>query len=203
MPGTKFNPSGGLRSSRVRGGARNPEALNRYRIANNFSENIFKGDAVALNTANGTITQVSGTGAGATNRAAGVFQGCTYVDPITRRPTWSNMYLAGVSAAEGQPQALVIDNPDQTFIIQADASVTVGDIGLNFDVSLNQGSSFTQTSGFLLRAASRTAGAALLRLVDIYEVPGNALAPDTSVTDAFPFVEVQWNQHRTAFTSAA
>jgi hypothetical protein len=177
--------------------------LNRYRIANAFTGNIFKGDALALNTTNGCVTQVSGTGAGPTNRALGVFMGCTYVDPVTRRPTWSNMYIAGTSAAEGQPQALVIDNQDQTFIIQADASVTVGDIGLNFELSLAQGSTFSQQSGFLLRAASRTTGAALLRLVDIYDVPGNALAPDTSVTDAFPFVEVQWNQHRSFIVSAA
>jgi len=201
MPGTRI--PFGLKSSRVRGGQRNPEALNRYRIANAFAGNIFKGDAVALNTANGTVTQVSGTGAAATNRALGVFMGCTYTDPVTRRPLWSNMYIAGVSSADGQPLALVIDNPDQTFVIQADASISVGDIGLNFDLSLAQGSSFSQQSGFLLRAASRTPGAALLRLVDIYDVPGNALAPDTSVTDAFPFVEVQWNQHRTSFVSAA
>lgn len=201
MPGIK--QAFGLRSSRVRGGNPNAEALNRYRITNNFSGNIFAGDAVALNTATGGITQVSGTGATATNRALGVFKSCYYVDPVTRRPTWSSMYMAGVSSAEGQPQALVIDNPNQTFVIQADASVTVADIGLNFDLSLAQGSSFTQGSGFLLRAASRTAGPALLRLVDIYPTPDSALAPDTSATDAFPFVEVQWNQHRDAFTSAA
>lgn len=203
MVATKYNPSGGLRSSRVRGGQRNPEATNRYRIANGFAGNIFKGDAVALNTANGTITQVSGTGNINSNRPIGVFMGHSYVDPVTRRPTWSSMFIAGTSSAVGQPQALVIDNPDQTFVIQADASISAGDIGLNFELSLAQGSSFTQTSGFLLRAASRGTATGALRLVDIYEIPGNALAPDTSVTDAFPFVEVQWNQNRNTIVSAA
>lgn len=181
----------GLRASRKKGGNPNANGVNRYRInpAGNAG-NIFKGDPVKTLTT-GYITQASAT----TDYVTGRFMGCMYNDSTTKRPTWSMYYPANTSVGTDPLGivAFVADDVAETMVIQADASLSVGDIGLNFDVTVSAGSTFTYNSGFALKAASRKATTALLRVVDIFDSPDNAL---TGANGAFPLVEVKWVQHQ-------
>ena len=182
----------GFRPARIRGGSPNPQALGEYRIANGLATNIFNGDPVKQ-IADGTIVVASVT----TDHAIGVFQGCFYVDPNTKEPTFSRYFPTGVSSADGVVKALVADDERQTFIIGADASVSIGDLGLNFDVSNGGGSTLTGASAFVLKASTRKNGTGLVRVVGLYDTPDNAWS------DAFTQVEVRFVQHVDARTSAA
>ena len=193
---------GGFVPSRIRGGSPNSGATNQFRIANAFSGNIYLGDSVTYDTAGKTLTATSGTGATDTNFAEGVFKGCFYVDPTWRTPRWSKNFVAGTSSLVGTPIALVANDQNATFVIQADATISVGDVGLNFEVTLGAGNTFTGGSGFMLKAASRTNGAALLRMVGLYETPDNGYETGASGGDPFPYVEVQWLQNNNARVSA-
>lgn len=182
----------GFRPARMRGGAVNGKALSEYRIANGFAGNIFYGDPVKQ-ISDGTIVVASVT----TDNAVGVFYGCTYVDPTTKQPQYSRYWPASVSSLDAAPKALVLDDSRATYIIGADASVSVGDIGLNFDVSNGGGSTLYGSSAFVLKASTRKGGTGLVRVVDVYPTPDNAFG------DAFTQVEVRFVQHVDARTSAA
>ena len=63
----------------------NNGGTSKYKIASGESDVIYKGDVVQLKTS-GCIT-VSGN---TTTGNIGVFNGCYYIDPTTKKPTWSN-----------------------------------------------------------------------------------------------------------------
>jgi len=194
---------GGLQPARQMGGSPVSGAVNKYRVANGYSGNLFRGDAVAYDVVGKTLTQVSGTGTAETNFAKGVFIGAEWVDPTTRQPQFRSYLPAATSSLSGTPVAYVADDNRTTFVIQADATISVGDIGLNFEVTLAQGNSFTQRSGFLLKASTRTAGAALLRLKGLYDTPDNGFETGASGGDPYPYVEVQFLQTEDARVSAS
>lgn len=180
----------GFVPSRRRGSGVNSTGNSQYRIGNAQSGNIFYGDMVKLD--GGVIKAIATT----TDYAVGVFQGCEYIDPTTKQPVFSNYFPSGVSSAVGQPKAFVVDDPAATYIVQADAAVTVGDINLNFDVTLGAGSAVTGISGFGIDASSRVQTTAMVRVLDVYGEPGNAFG------DANPKVEVRIVQHVDADTSS-
>ena len=177
----------GLTPARKLGQNKNSEGVSTYRIVNAFAGNIFTGDLVRLNVVNGTITAVSVSA----NMPIGVFLGCQYNDPNNNnRPRWNNYWPTGTSVTDGsQPVAFVADDPWQTFYIQADASVSVGDIGRNFVVSVSAGNTTTGQSRYSLLAISRSLEQSHLQMIDIKDIPGNVLS------DAFPIVEVLIKNH--------
>jgi len=59
----------------------------------------------------------------------GVFAGCRYVDPTTQRPIFSRYFPANVSSADGTIEAYVYDDPNQTYLVQADSSLAQNTIG--------------------------------------------------------------------------
>jgi len=165
----------------------NSTAQTQYNIANGLASNIFHGDLVTI--ADGNITPVATT----TDYAVGVFMGCEYTDPTSKQPTFSRHFPANTSSAIGNPVGFVVDDPYATFMIQADASVTAGDIqSQNFAVTLGSGSTITGNSGFGIKAASRATTTKAVRPIAVIDEPGNAL----SGTDgAFPKLEVKIVQH--------
>ena len=185
-----FTPSGLSRLRRLASEA-NSTGVSRWRIANGFDTAMFTGDLVGEVIATGTINLVS-TSAGI---PLGVFEGCQYNDPNnSNRPTWSRYWPGDTSVTDGsQPIAYVCDDPDATFTIQSDVSVSVGDIGYSFYVSASAGNTVTGQSRYSLAGASRNASTNHVQIIDIYDIPGNAFS------DAFPIVEVRirnswWNQ---------
>ncbi len=187
----------GLEPVRMQGSRPNSAGYTQYPIANGNTSDMFLGDPVALNTT-GKVILVSTS----TQFALGVFMGCFYIDNVTARPTWSKYFPATTSAFKTSRMfAFVADDPNGTFYITADASVTTGDIGLNFDVSLGTGSTVTGRSACVLKAASREATPGLLQVVDVALRPDNDFS-DVNAADAFPICEVRWVDHRQMRTSA-
>ena len=72
----------GATPAKMRGSAPNSGGMDRYRIANGFASDIFTGDIVKVSA--GTVQPLATT----TDRAVGVFMGCEYVDPTSKRPIW-------------------------------------------------------------------------------------------------------------------
>ena len=165
----------------------NSTAQTQYDIANSTSSNIFHGDLVTI--ADGFITPIATT----TDYAVGVFVGCEYTDPVSKQPTFSHYFPANTSSAIGNPVGFVVDDPYASFMIQADASVTAGDINSqNFEVTLGSGSTVTGNSGFGIKASSRATATKAVRPIAMIDEPGNAL---TGTDGAFPKLEVKIVQH--------
>lgn len=165
----------------------NSTAQTQYDIANATASNIFHGDLVTI--ADGFITPIATT----TDYAVGVFVGCEYTDPVSKQPTFSHYFPANTSSAIGNPVGFVVDDPYASFMIQADASVTAGDINSqNFEVTLGSGSTVTGNSGFGIKASSRATSTKAVRPIALIDEPGNAL---TGTDGAFPKLEVKIVQH--------
>jgi hypothetical protein len=155
-----------------------------YNIDDSQAGAIFQGDLVTI--VNGSVVKfLPGTHAA----ALGVFNGCNYVDPTTGKPIFSNYYPGSVNITQGVIQADVIDDPNQLFIIQADASVVQANIGKNADVIGSGGSTTTGVSTMELNSATIADTAALnLKIVGFYNVPNNE-------PGAFAVVVVKINEH--------
>ena len=148
-----------------------------------------KGSPVKLS--GGVITS-AGAGGGP---LLGVAAGFAWVDPTTKQPQLKNSIPADTSSAglydgSDRPTAYVVDNPFALFMIQADASVTAGDLGLNFDVTAAGGdvNSVYGTSQYTLDASTRTSAVGTaVKLV------GLANIPDNNWGDPYPIVVVKLN----------
>ena len=183
----------GLQPVRIRGGAPNTGSLTTYRVgASAGPSDIGNGDPIKM-IPGGQIQACTA----AADYTLGVAKGFKWVDPVTKRPTWSPYLPAGTSSADSNIYAYVVDDSMATFIVQADASVTVGDLGLNFELSAIASVDTTYgQSRAVLKASTRTTATKLVRLVGLYDTP------DNSWNDAFPIVEVRWVQHRDTQASA-
>jgi hypothetical protein len=148
-----------------------------YEIADNQAGAIFQGDLVTI--FDGYLVKF----APATHTAAvGVFNGCQYIDPTTGKPTWKNYYPGSVNITSGKIVADVIDDPAQLFLIQADEDIVQADIGKNADVVGTGGSTTTGVSSMELDSSTIANTAALnLKIVGLYDVPGNALGTNAVV----------------------
>lgn len=192
MAYSTFTPDG-FRPVRTRGGTGRGNVMDRYRInPAGLAQSLGVGDPVKVTA--GYIQRCSAT----TDYTIGVFAGCVYNDPASKRPTWSMLYVANTSVGTDPAgiQANIWDNEQQAFVIQADASVTVADVGLNFDVTLGAPGTVTQRSTYGLKASSRKVTTALVRVIDIHDEPGNAFG------DPFPKVVGQFVQTMNTRNSA-
>lgn len=155
-----------------------------YEIADNQSGAIYQGDLVTVY--DGYLVKFLPASHTA---AVGVFNGCNYIDPTTGKPTWKNFYPGSVNITSGKIIADVIDDPSQLFLIQADEDIVQADIGKNADVVGTGGSTTTGVSTMELDSSTIANTAALnLKIVGLYDVPGNALGN-------FAVVVVKINEH--------
>ena len=159
----------GFHPSRMRGSGANATGMNRYRIAQGTNLAMYSGDLLKITTG-GYVTPITTT----TDYAVGTLQGVRYVDKTSKQPIWSRYINSSVSSDDSLTYALVHDNLDSTFIVQGDASLTLGDLLNNFNVTLGSGSTTTGQSGFGIKVGSVTTGTAMLRPTALYDVPGNA-----------------------------
>ena len=160
----------GLKPVRMMGGSPYSGGQSRYRIANNYGTNIFQGDLVMQVTGGGVEIHADG----GTVPIVGVFNGCTYTDPTTNEPVFSNYYPASTAAAD--VIAFIIDDSNVVFEIQADATFPVADLLGNFDVVYtNAGSTVTGISGAELEVSTGATTAGLpLKAIDISGDPENS-----------------------------
>lgn len=116
------NVAFGLRPVGVNGQGANTTGVTEYRIASNNTNAIYQGSPVIpLSTG---FVDIVGNANGGTVSLLGVFWGCEYVSSTTGKTVWSN-YWPGSGADSTYPvKAYVYDNPNQTYVIAADASLT-------------------------------------------------------------------------------
>tara|TARA_R100000935_G_scaffold57760_1_gene92591 strand:+ start:2376 stop:2957 length:582 start_codon:yes stop_codon:yes gene_type:complete len=153
------------------------------KIANNYGTAIFYGDFVKT-VAAGTIEKDAGTTALTTT---GVFMGCSYTDPTTKQPTYSQFYPA--STASDDINAYVLDDPHVLMKMQGDATLAQTAIGNNVSMVQTAGSTDIGRSRNAVDSSTIVATTATLPLRIIDFVDG----PDSSVGDSFTDVIVKFN----------
>lgn len=180
-----FAPNG-LTPSRIRGGAPNSNATNEYNIASGQASNIYTGQPVRVSA--GYIVPL----ATATEMTIGVFQGCRYVQDGEQK--FKSYWPGGTSATNAV--GYVCDNPNQIYVIQADATVTQAQVGLNIGIeAIASGSTFTGRSGASADVSAVASSGAALRILRIVDEPGNVAG------DAYTKIEVKLNNHQDNFNN--
>ena len=175
----------GLRPYRKLDGTPLVGAQNRYTIASNHTTAIFQGDLVIPTTA-GNIDRHT-----ANNSAAviGVFNGCFYTDPTTKKPTFRNSYPGSIVASD--ITAFVVDDPDAVFLMDADAAFTRADLYQNYSVTTGSGNTTTGISEVQLDVSvSGTNASFVIQAIDISQDPDNS---DTANPNANILVRI--NKH--------
>lgn len=115
----------GLRPVGLVGAGVNSTGVTEYEIASNNTNAIFQFSLVTP-TAAGVIDHAGDT-AGGTTAALGVLMGVQYVDSVSKKPVFSNFWpgSSNVAVDTNFPvKAFVADNPDQLFVVAADATLT-------------------------------------------------------------------------------
>ena len=130
----------GLRPYRTLGGHSWNNQQNRYTISNNYGTAIFQGDLVIPATDGDIERHTAGNG----QAVLGVFNGCFYTDPTTKKPTFSNYYPGSIAADD--IVANVIDDPNTLFLIDADAAFTRAGLFTNYSVTNVTGNTDTGIS---------------------------------------------------------
>ena len=174
----------GLKPVRALGGVSNFTA-NEYVIASGATGPIYQGSPVIMDAAGGGDIIVGATGA---TDIVGVFGGCSYTDPTTGKPTYSNYYPGSIAASDIVAQ--VYDDPRIVFEIQCDGTITQASVGANADMtSIDSGSSTTGTSSAEI-SATTASGTAQLRIIGLSKDPDNS---DTSAANGNVYVLI--NEH--------
>ena len=161
----------------------NNEGTSKYKIASGETDVIYQGDVVQLETS-GCIT-VSGN---TTQGNIGVFNGCFYNDPTTKKPTWKNYYPGSITPTVGDIDAYIYDDPNQLFEVQANATLAQTAVGDNCDQVYAAGSTVNGHSKSELGAVA--GAAAQFRVVRISEDPDNS-----DISSANSNWIVRFNEH--------
>ena len=172
----------GLRPVGLVGSGANSTGVTEYEIASNNTNAIYNG-AIVVPLAAGVIDQAGDT-AGGTTQALGVLVGVQYHDSTQKKPVWLNYWpgSGSVSVDTNYPvKALVADNPNQLFVVAADATLTDRATALetvfanaSLGTSARTGSTDTGKSNSQLSVSSVATTATLpLRIVGLVDDDAN------------------------------
>jgi hypothetical protein len=172
----------GLRPVGLVGSGANSTGVTEYEIASNNTDVIYNGEIV-VPLAAGVIGQAGDT-AGGTTQALGVLVGVQYHDSTQKKPVWLNYWpgSGSVSVDTNYPvKALVADNPNQLFVVAADATLTDRATALatvfanaSLGTSARSGSTDTGKSSAQLSVSSVATTATLpLRIVGLVDDDAN------------------------------
>jgi hypothetical protein len=172
----------GLRPVGLVGSGVNSTGVTEYEIASNNTNAIYNG-AIVVPLAAGVIDQAGDT-AGGTTQALGVLVGVQYHDSTQKKPVWLNYWpgSGSVSVDTNYPvKALVADNPNQLFVVAADATLTDRATALatvfanaSLGTSARTGSTDTGKSNSQLSVSSVATTATLpLRIVGLVDDDAN------------------------------
>jgi hypothetical protein len=163
------------------------------KIASAYNTAIFYGDFVKL-VAAGTAEKAAVTTA-AVAGTVGVFVGCSYTDPTTKQPTFSQYWPAGTVASDAV--AYVADDPKLVFQMQGDGSIAQTGLGNNVQAISTAGSTDIGRSKNALDASSiATTNTFPLRIVDFVD------GPNSAVGDSFTDCIVTWLPGSHAYDTA-
>jgi len=163
------------------------------KIASAYNTAVFYGDFVKL-VAAGTVekAQVTTANVGGT---VGVFVGCSYTDPNTNQPTFSQYWPANTVASDAV--AYVADDPKLVFQMQGDGTIAQTGLGNNVQAIDTAGSTSIGRSRNALDASSiATTNTFPLRIVDFVD------GPDSAVGDSFTDCIVTWLPGSHAYDTA-
>lgn len=174
----------------------NTQGFNSYNIEDGEATSIFFGDVVEILTT-GFVEKDVGTTA---LTPIGVFVGCSYVDPgvkyFLNAQCWPGATTTGITTGPGRPLALVVDDPNAVFMIQADGTLDQAALGANAAIVQTAGTTAIGKSRNALSASSvNTTPTLPLRIVGLADLPDNAWG------DAFPIVLVKFNIHQLTNTT--
>tara|TARA_Y100000004_G_scaffold134215_1_gene151769 strand:+ start:474 stop:1124 length:651 start_codon:yes stop_codon:yes gene_type:complete len=172
----------GLRPVGLVGSGANTTGVTEYEIASNNTNAIYNG-AIVVPLAAGVIDQAGDT-AGGTTQALGVLVGVQYHDSTQKKPVFLNYWpgSGSVSVDTNFPvKALVADNPNQLFVVAADATLTDRATALatvfanaSLGTSARSGSTDTGKSSAELSVSSVATTATLpLRIVGLVDDDAN------------------------------
>jgi len=163
------------------------------KIASAYDTSIFYGDFVKL-VATGTCEKAAVTTA-AVAGTVGVFVGCSYTDPTTGQPTYSQYWPADNAATDAV--AYVADDPKLIFQMQGDGSIAQTGLGNNVQAISTAGSTDIGRSKNALDADSiDTTNTFPLRIVDFVD------GPDSAVGDSYTDCIVTWLPGSHAYETA-
>lgn len=143
-------------------------------IASTDAGSYFRGDVVATSSAGGTNNSGAYITATISSTAVvrGIFQGCYQYQPVTGRVVWSNSYNGAVTGSTGDVKAYVIDDPQQTFLVQGSTvvAITSSYIGGNAGFSSGTGNTLSGYSNYVLASslANLSTNSLPFRIVDFY-----------------------------------
>ena len=188
-----FRPVGKL------GSAVNNSGTTKYRIADNQAGAIYKGDIVFIGNGSDAGTGVTpaagyiGPAAAGQSNSIGIFNGCFYIDPTSKKPTWSNYYPGSINITVGTIDAYIYDDPNTLFEVQASGSLTYATVvGNNIDFAYTAGSTVNGQSKSELASSITGSGATdVLVIVGISEDPENSDAASANSNWI-----VRFNEHR-------
>jgi len=163
------------------------------KIANAYGTAIFYGDFVKL-VSTGTVEKAAVTTAVVAG-TVGIFVGCSYTDPTTKQPTYSQFFPA--STAADDIMAYVVDDPKVLFQMQGDGTIAQTALGNNISAVSTAGSTSIGRSRNALDADSAaTTNTLPLRVVDFVDGPSSA------VGDSFTDCIVTWLPGSHAYDTA-
>ena len=173
------------------------EGTSKYVIQSGTTGAIYAGDVVTLG--NGTTISEGGgviaqgyVGSSETDAVlnVGIFNGCFYDDPTTKKPTIKNYWPGDVTVTNPSAgaTAFVYDNPDDLFEVQSSGTLSQAIVGRGIDMAYTAGATINGRSKEEITAtASADGGFTPLR---ISEDPANS---DVSNDNANWIVK--FNQH--------
>jgi|TARA_R110000823_G_scaffold278910_1_gene397252 hypothetical protein len=158
---------------------------------------MFTGDPIIIE-AQGSIKPCAD---GVSVKSSGVFQGCSFVNGSGEQK-FAKSIVGGVTATDVKIH--IASDPDQTFFIQADATVTASagfGVGVvNGPYIAGTGSHRTGNSGYTLDASGPVITTNNLRV--IRRAPWDTGGVSAGVSDAFPWYEVRIANHMDNYITA-
>ena len=146
----------GLRTTMTLGNTPATSGQSEYKIKSGLGVGIFKNNPISIQDSSGdegyiqdasfATTDDGGSGGAAFDNSGhapliGVFNGAFYIDNSTSKPTFANSVAAGTTfgtdynTGSNDGTGFVNDNPQQEYVVKADAAVTQAMIGTSFNVN--------------------------------------------------------------------
>ena len=171
-----FRQVGGLGSRPTSNGT------SKYVIASGYTSAIYAGDIVEMGAgtdesgaaiAAGYIGQAAAT---SSTRNLGIFNGCFYDDPTTRKPTFNNYWPGDINVTNpaAGATAFVYDDPADLFEVQTSGTINQTYVGRSLDMAYTAGAAVTNGRSKEEIGATSYAGTGQMALIRVSEDPSNS-----------------------------
>ena len=184
------NKAFGLRPLGKLGSNYNSDGDTQYKIASGTVTAIFQGDTVTFGVDTGVSTGFIVKHTPGAPNILGVFLGCQYTDPTSKKVVWRNFYPGNIAADD--IVAFVVDDPYAQFLVQASGVAGNAAIGQNANlVQTVAGNVTTGVSGLEVNTGTLGAASDLnVKIIGVSADPSN-----NDLTAAYADLIVVINEH--------